>query len=881
MRWALLPLLLIPAARAADDAEPVEPTALSMQLWGPPALRPHARALTVFFDDDGNRCVADRAGLHCVDDEGDEVWGVDLDIDDIRLGSSQIAVDNGGRWVVLDRGDGSPVDVGDLSEVEVAFDHAGELVRFSEGEVVLADGSVLEAPDDVVVTDVVVTSSGRAGAFDEDGGLVWLDTGQRVDLDVGAGGFLQPVTLDDGGLAVLDGDGLVIVDAMGRIVDVDVDGDVVHLAEGELWVATPDGVLAVDPRTGAIDEDTVADGAFVAFEQDGDALIALGRDGRITALEGDALIGPLGHASAVVALAQGPGGGLASVDEDGRVLRWRDGVPTEVAVDRARDVAFAPLGKDGTALWIATPSELVVLPPDGPARRLPHPGAHLLALPDGVLVGDGQRLVRLDSEGAEVWQADVLHDRRPVLAEGVVLSVAPDALTVLDAATGVRRRRLPLVERTLAAAGVAVGGLVLVGEVPDLAATGHFGGWRPGGLAPTPYAVAHAAVPALSPDGRWVAWSGGRADLELRGLEGWPVLARGSRSDPTDLRDHRSAFLATADAVWIGRDDGRIERWDVAWATGDTDLPRFSAYAQLDAFTEPPPGPPPASLRPLDAALVAAAVHPSGAVAVAMPALATVAPDGARTVPVVDPPLAVQALLWDPRLGLVAGGADGRVIAVDDNGEVRELGSAAGPITSLCATEDAVVAGGAFGLWIRASDGNVRRVAPPRPEATTSGHAACGPDGQLAFEDGVEVRELGEAGWTPVRRRHPGGTRSVVWLPDGTLATGGVDETVVVWDPVRGQALYVLEGHLGPVTHLAVDPVGARLLAGSDHGAVVWDLAALKPIARLGEDVAPVAIALAPDAEQAWIVGPKGTIREYVLPEVKGGDLGAEGVEAR
>ena len=67
--------------------------------------------------------------------------------------------------------------------------------------------------------------------------------------------------------------------------------------------------------------------------------------------------------------------------------------------------------------------------------------------------------------------------------------------------------------------------------------------------------------------------------------------------------------------------------------------------------------------------------------------------------------------------------------------------------------------------------------------------------------------------------------RSVAYAPDGaTLATGGDDGTVRIWDTRTGQQQQQLTGHTGPVLAVAYAPDGATLATGSGDLTVrIWN----------------------------------------------------------
>jgi len=112
---------------------------------------------------------------------------------------------------------------------------------------------------------------------------------------------------------------------------------------------------------------------------------------------------------------------------------------------------------------------------------------------------------------------------------------------------------------------------------------------------------------------------------------------------------------------------------------------------------------------------------------------------------------------------------------------------------------------------------------------------ALAPGGNtLAYSDDdgrLWLRELGthharRLGKEPRRDAELPDIYCLAFTPDGkTLASGGADEAVTLWDTSTGKERQRLEGHISAVSAIAIAPDGKKMASGSADGtAIVWDL---------------------------------------------------------
>ena len=97
---------------------------------------------------------------------------------------------------------------------------------------------------------------------------------------------------------------------------------------------------------------------------------------------------------------------------------------------------------------------------------------------------------------------------------------------------------------------------------------------------------------------------------------------------------------------------------------------------------------------------------------------------------------------------------------------------------------------------------------------------------------------------------HADVVRSVSFSPDGTLASGSVDQTVRLWDVAARQNIATLEGHRRWVESVSFSPDGTILASGGRDGIELWDVATRQNIGTLthgGVGGVVISVSFSPD----------------------------------
>ncbi|MEM7130268.1 MAG: NB-ARC domain-containing protein [Chloroflexota bacterium] len=115
-----------------------------------------------------------------------------------------------------------------------------------------------------------------------------------------------------------------------------------------------------------------------------------------------------------------------------------------------------------------------------------------------------------------------------------------------------------------------------------------------------------------------------------------------------------------------------------------------------------------------------------------------------------------------------------------------------------------------------------------------------------------------------------GNVLSVAYSPDGhSIATGGVDQTIRLWDVHNGVEVHQLRGHAAWVTAVAFSMDGQWLVSGSvDQTIRLWDVRQSVEIARFeGHTEWVTSVAFSPDGSQIVSGGDDKTVRLWGVHE--------------
>ena len=108
----------------------------------------------------------------------------------------------------------------------------------------------------------------------------------------------------------------------------------------------------------------------------------------------------------------------------------------------------------------------------------------------------------------------------------------------------------------------------------------------------------------------------------------------------------------------------------------------------------------------------------------------------------------------------------------------------------------------------------------------------------------------------------------LAFSPDGvTLATGGMDGTIRLWEVATGRALAILPGHMEEVTDLAFSPDGRTLGSVGQRDAVkLWHVATGRELVSLDFPGASLCLRFAPDGKRLAVTTEDNTVRLFEAP---------------
>ena len=130
------------------------------------------------------------------------------------------------------------------------------------------------------------------------------------------------------------------------------------------------------------------------------------------------------------------------------------------------------------------------------------------------------------------------------------------------------------------------------------------------------------------------------------------------------------------------------------------------------------------------------------------------------------------------------------------------------------------------------------------------------PDGQTLASGGadrtIKIWDLNTGQEICTLTEHTDAVVSLIASPDGkTLLSGSADNTIKIWNLSTSQVIHTLTGHTYSVLCLAISPDGTRLASGAaDSTIIVWDLNTYEVIHTLiGHNHTVLSVAISPDGK--------------------------------